>query len=112
MADLASQAVGGGLTRASVGRTISDALSRRALPIALAGSLSVVPNVSTTVSEGDLSHVNIYVSDSATFNERAARIHYISELGWTTAQAATMRHKLAAWAEDWNDPAMDVYDAL
>jgi len=105
LADLASQAVGGGLTRASVGRTISDALSRRALPIALAGSLSVVPNVSTTVSEGD-------VSDSATFNERAARIHYISELGWTTAQAATMRHKLAAWAEDWNDPAMDVYDAL
>ena len=68
--------------------------------------------MSTTVRERDPSHVNIYTSDSATFNERAARVHYISELGWTTEQAATMRHKLAAWAEDWNDPAMDVYDAL
>lgn len=37
-------------------------------------------------------------------------VRLVSELGWTTEQAAATRHKLAAWAEDWNDPAMDVYD--
>jgi hypothetical protein len=111
-AGLATQAAVGGLTRASAGRGIADALSRLALPIALAGSLSIVPNVTTTVRERDSSHVHIYASDSATFNEHAARVHHISELGWTREQAASLRHQLAAWAEDWNDPAMDVYDAL
>ena len=38
------------------------------------------------------------------------RVRDISELGWTTEKAAAMRHKFAAFADDWNDPAMDAYD--
>lgn len=62
--------------------------------------------------ERDSGPVHIYARDSATFNEHSGRTHYISELGWTREQAASVRHQLAAWVEDWDDPAMDVYDAL
>ena len=35
----------------------------------------------------------------------------IPELGWSTADAARVRQKFLAFAEDWDDPAMDGYDA-
>jgi hypothetical protein len=111
-ADLASREAASGLTRLSPGKSLADALSRLALPLALAGTLSIVPNVATAVRERESGQVHIYSRDSATFNEHSARTHHISELGWTREQAAAVRHQLAAWAEDWNDPAMDVYDAL
>lgn len=34
----------------------------------------------------------------------------IDDLGWTTEDAARIRAQLAAFAEDWDDPTMDVYD--
>jgi hypothetical protein len=75
-------------------------------------ALSVVPNVSTIVRQRDHDYIVIYAVDSATFHARATPGRSISELGWTTEQAAALRHKLSAWADDWNDPAMDAYDAL
>lgn len=36
----------------------------------------------------------------------------IADLGWTPEQAAAIRAQLAAFADDWDDPAMDVYDEL
>jgi hypothetical protein len=34
----------------------------------------------------------------------------IADLGWTEEQAAEIRAQLASFAEDWDDPAMDIYD--
>ena len=34
----------------------------------------------------------------------------IKDLGWTQEQAAEIRARLASFAEDWDDPIMDVYD--
>lgn len=34
----------------------------------------------------------------------------ISDLGWTREQALMIRGQLAAFAEDWDDPSMDIYD--
>ncbi|GIK64925.1 MAG: hypothetical protein BroJett018_27190 [Chloroflexota bacterium] len=36
----------------------------------------------------------------------------IEDLGWTPDQAAAIRAQLSAFAEDWDDPAMDVYDEI
>ena len=34
----------------------------------------------------------------------------IRELGWTREHAREVRAKLAAFATDWDDPTMDIYD--
>jgi hypothetical protein len=34
----------------------------------------------------------------------------IEDLGWTREQALAARGLFACMAEDWDDPAMDVYD--
>jgi hypothetical protein len=36
----------------------------------------------------------------------------LAERGIDEQQAAGLRHRLAAFAEDWDRPEMDVYDAL
>jgi uncharacterized protein (DUF433 family) len=36
----------------------------------------------------------------------------LSDLGWTREQAASVRQQLQPFADDWDDPSMDVYDAL
>jgi hypothetical protein len=36
----------------------------------------------------------------------------LQALGWTPQQIEETRAKLARVEEDWNDPAMDVYDEL
>ena len=36
----------------------------------------------------------------------------LSERGIDETQAADLRHRLAAFAEDWDRPEMDSYDAL
>jgi hypothetical protein len=36
----------------------------------------------------------------------------IDDLGWTREQAAVVRALFGIFAEDWDDPAMDVYDGL
>jgi hypothetical protein len=92
--------------------TIADALSRSALTIALVSALSIVPNATTAVRQHDHDYMVIYAGNSATFGARAAHARPISELGWTAEQAAAMRHRFAAFADDWDDPDMDVYDAL
>ena len=35
----------------------------------------------------------------------------LAERGIEEAEAADLRHRLAAFAEDWSQPEMDVYDA-
>lgn len=39
-----------------------------------------------------------------------ARPVTIRHLGWTSEEAAEIRASLVSFAEDWDDPAMDVYD--
>lgn len=34
----------------------------------------------------------------------------IDDLGWTREHAAQVRARLSAFAEDWDDPEMDIYD--
>ena len=34
----------------------------------------------------------------------------IDELGWTRAKAAQARAQMAAFAVDWDDPVMDIYN--
>lgn len=36
----------------------------------------------------------------------------LEQAGWTQEEAAQIRAHLGSFAEDWDDPAMDVYDAL
>lgn len=38
--------------------------------------------------------------------------HFIRDLGWTEEQVAQARYAFASFQEDWDDPAMDVYDDL
>jgi hypothetical protein len=94
-------------------RTIAAAVSRLVLPLALMGAMSAAPTDGATVVR---QHEGVFVvvdrSGTATFRSSVARSRPISELGWTVEQAAAMRHKLGAFAQDWDDPAMDVYDAL
>jgi len=35
----------------------------------------------------------------------------VRELGWTKEMVAEARRRLASVADDWDDPAMDAYDA-
>ena len=35
----------------------------------------------------------------------------IEDLGWTPEYAQVVRARLASFAEDWDDPAMDVYNS-
>jgi hypothetical protein len=42
--------------------------------------------------------------------ERRRRVLSIRDLGWTEDMARNVRARLASFAEDWDDPAMDVYD--
>lgn len=35
----------------------------------------------------------------------------IRDLGWTREQAKAVRAKLSSFAQDWDDPHMDVYNA-
>jgi hypothetical protein len=34
------------------------------------------------------------------------------DLGWSQVKAAVVREQLASFVEDWDDPRMDVYNAL
>ena len=34
----------------------------------------------------------------------------IDDLGWTPQQALEIRARLSSFAEDWDDPGMDVYN--
>lgn len=36
----------------------------------------------------------------------------IAELGWSVSDALAMRARLSHFAEGWDDPAMDAYDAI
>lgn len=36
----------------------------------------------------------------------------VEDLGWTREEAAAVRAQLATFAEDWEAPEMDAYDAL
>jgi hypothetical protein len=36
----------------------------------------------------------------------------IEQLGWSRADAADVRSRLHSFADDWDDPDMDVYDAV
>jgi hypothetical protein len=42
--------------------------------------------------------------------ERRSSTLTVKQLGWTEEVARDVRAQLAAFAEDWDDPAMDVYD--
>jgi uncharacterized protein (DUF433 family) len=37
-------------------------------------------------------------------------VRYIADLGWTPEYAAELRLRLRTFADDWDDPEMDVYD--
>jgi hypothetical protein len=94
-------------------RTIVVALSRRAVPFALIGALSGLPSVGgTVVHEREGAFRPTDQGGTATFYSTVARSRPIGELGWTAEQGSALRHKLAAFAQDWDDPAMDAYDAL
>lgn len=36
----------------------------------------------------------------------------ITDLGWSVSKATVVRERLAAFAEDWDDPRMDIYNEL
>lgn len=94
-------------------RSIVCGLSRRAVPFALLGVLTSLPGAGATVvpvPEGVLLAAD--QSGTVTFHITTPRPRPMSGLGWSAEQAAALRHKLAAFAQDWDDPAMDVYDAL
>ena len=50
--------------------------------------------------------------DALTISRQRRSLLTISDLGWTRDQALAIRGQLASFAEDWDDPAMDVYDEL
>jgi hypothetical protein len=47
-----------------------------------------------------------------TFVSSPAQTVDLAERGVTPEQAADLRHRLATFAEDWQRPEMDAYDAL
>jgi len=42
--------------------------------------------------------------------EEARKPLSIDDLGWTQERAAQVRARLSSFAEDWDDPEMDIYD--
>lgn len=50
--------------------------------------------------------------EALTISRQRRSLLTISDLGWTRDQALAIRGQLASFAEDWDDPAMDVYDEL
>ena len=111
--ELADGAQTGWVLSVETVRSIVNGLSRRAVPFALLGALSSLPGAGATVVQGPQSVLLAAdQSGTVTFHTGMARPRPISELGWTAEQAAALRHKMAAFAQDWDDPAMDVYDAL
>jgi hypothetical protein len=111
--DIADRTQVGWVLPAEAVRSIVDGLSRRAVPFALLGVLSSLPGGGATVipgPEGVLLAAD--QSGTLTFHLSTARHRPINQLGWSGEQAAVLRHKLAAFAQDWDDPAMDAYDAL
>lgn len=67
---------------------------------------------------GDIPDVNFVTPKRTTMDEQLeAMVAFnrrltITDLGWTREQAAVVRGLFSAIAEDWDDPAMDVYDDL
>ena len=57
-------------------------------------------------------------SDEPSRDEKAIRLAQssttlrVEQLGWSRADAADVRARLQSFADDWDDPTMDVYDAL
>ena len=113
---LTSATVGFAPDRPATSTTIEEAgprlpmpVSWVALPLAFAAALSTVPGVIHVTAADSTA---IYERDNSTYNASSSRARSIRDLGWTTERAAAMRHKLAAFADDWSDPAMDAYDDL
>jgi hypothetical protein len=58
------------------------------------------------------------VDDETTSEEAVAHLTplktplRIEKLGWSRSDAAEVRARLQSFADDWDDPDMDVYDAL
>lgn len=57
------------------------------------------------------------VEDVRTFSRRnsnavALRTLYIADLGWTKFEAQAARDRFALFAQDWDYPGMEAYDAL
>lgn len=51
--------------------------------------------------------------DLAVSEERSSQSDLtIDDLGWSPEYAAQVRSQFATFAEDWDDPAMDIYDEL
>ena len=53
-----------------------------------------------------------YARERMASSKSAAKIGNIADLGWTPEQAARVRQQLQPFADDWDDPSMDIYDAL
>jgi uncharacterized protein (DUF433 family) len=53
-----------------------------------------------------------YARERIASAEATPKFGKIDDLGWTPEQAARVREQLKPFADDWDDPSMNVYDAL
>jgi uncharacterized protein (DUF433 family) len=52
-----------------------------------------------------------YAREAVTTREQTQAVRYIADIGWAPDYAAKLRWRLQSFAEDWDDPSMDIYDA-
>ena len=65
----------------------------------------LLAGISLLLNEDEVAHTN-------GVSEAGANTHQITELGWTPADALAAYYRFQSFAEDWNAPGMELYDAL
>ena len=99
----------GGSTRLDTDQRswLAEALARLTGPIAIRRGQALIIGDTSTAGRRDATAW--FEADTSTVGRP---VLLISDLGWTDEQAATTFYKLASFAEDWDAPGMDAYDAL
>ncbi len=72
---------------------------------------SLVGTVDAPVDRS-IGSIQLETSQVSRVHQTTPMKHSIQELGWTEEQTAEIRHRLAAFEEDWDAPGMEIYDDL
>lgn len=60
----------------------------------------------------DIQAALAYAREQVARSEATLKTRKVTDLGWTPEEAAKVRQQLRPFADDWDDPSMDIYDAF
>jgi uncharacterized protein (DUF433 family) len=101
------RAAGGRATVRDTGITVAQVLTEVSRELEPSEILRTIPQLTVQ----DIQAVLEFASRALSPDQQKPAERLIEDLGWSAAEAAETRERLQAFAEDWDDPAMDVYDA-